>query len=84
VVWLLVNFESPMVGQTPEHARAKWTDQKMAVTDWIIDTDGFQIGRRYALKTAPEAVVIDKNGALAYEGASMTLASCAGTLLCSW
>lgn len=69
VVWLLVDFEPRVVEQTPAKAKQIWADQKMAITDFIIDTDGSQIGRRYLLKAAPEAVVIDQGGRLAYEGA---------------
>lgn len=69
VVWLLINFDSPRVGQTPERARQEWADRKMAITDYIIDTDGSQIGRRYAFKTAPSAIVIARDGTVAYQGA---------------
>ena len=86
VVWLVVDSpdvahgsqwhgwpEPPDVRETPADARRDWADQKMAVTDWIIDWDGShwgtKIGRRYAMKTTPEAFVIDTNGVLAYQGA---------------
>jgi hypothetical protein len=45
----------------------------MAVTDWIIDWDGSnwgtQVGRTYAMRTVPEAFVINRDGELAYQGA---------------
>jgi peroxiredoxin len=69
VVWLLVDFTPRVEGLTPARAKQEWADKKMAVTDYIIDTDGSQIGRKYALKTTPEAVVIAQNGRVAYEGA---------------
>ena len=69
VVWLLINFDVPRMGQTPESARQDWVARKMAVTDYIIDTKGSQIGRRYAFKTAPSAVVIAQDGTVAYQGA---------------
>jgi hypothetical protein len=49
-------------------ARQDWLNKKMAVTGWITDA-GFQIARAYAMRTAPEAFVIDTNGVLAYQGA---------------
>jgi peroxiredoxin len=69
VVWLLVDFTPREEGQTPARAKQEWADKKMAVTDYIIDADGSQIGRRYKLQTTPEAVVIAQNGRLAYVGA---------------
>jgi hypothetical protein len=86
VVWLIVDFPNPVSGsrwhgwpeppevrKTPAQAMQEWADQKMAVTDWVIDWDGShwgtQIGRKYAMKTTPEAFVIDTNGVLAYQGA---------------
>jgi peroxiredoxin len=69
VVWLLIDFTPRVEGQTPARAKQEWADQKMAVTDYIIDTDGSRIGRRYGFKSTPEAVVIDQAGRLAYEGA---------------
>lgn len=73
VVWLLINV-APMGRQAAAVARQDWLDRKMAVTDWIIDNVQSGIARKYALKTAPEAVVIDANGVLAYEGAFDDLA----------
>lgn len=65
--------EPPDVRETPAEARQDWANRKMAVTGWIIDWDGShwgtKIGRRYAMKTTPEAFVIDKDGNLAYQGA---------------
>ena len=69
VVWLLINFDSPRVGQSPERARQEWGERNMVITDYIIDTDGSQIGRKYAFKTAPSAIVIAQNGTIAYQGA---------------
>lgn len=73
VVWLLINVV-PIGRPTPAIARQDWLDRKMAITDWIIDNTQSGIARKYALKTAPEAVVIDANGVLAYEGAYDDLA----------
>jgi peroxiredoxin len=72
VVWLLIDC-APGGQLTPAMARQDWTDKKMAVTDWIIDT-GSQIARAYAMRTAPQAFVIDTNGVLAYQGAMDDLA----------
>jgi peroxiredoxin len=69
VVWLLINFDSPHVGETTEKAKQDWAARKMAITDYIIDPKGSQIGRRYAFKTAPSAVVIAQDGTVAYQGA---------------
>lgn len=67
VVWLLIDC-APGGQLTRAMATQDWTNKKMAVTDWIIDT-GSQIARAYAMRTAPEAFVIDTNGVLAYQGA---------------
>jgi peroxiredoxin len=72
VIWLLIN-EPPLPDQTPAQARQDWAGQKMAVTDWIIDA-GSPIARKYAMKTAPQAFVIDQNGTLVYQGAMDNLA----------
>jgi peroxiredoxin len=69
VVWLLINFDSPHMGETTAKAKQDWSDRKMAITDYIIDTDGLQIGRRYSFKCAPSAVVIAQDGTVAYQGA---------------
>ena len=69
VVWLLINESS----QTPAAAKKDWADRKMAVSDWIVDAD-YEIARTYAMRTAPQAFVIDKNGVLAYQGAMDDLA----------
>jgi peroxiredoxin len=69
VVWLLI-YCAPF---TPAMARQDWINRKMAPTDYIIDT-GHQIARTYAMRTAPEAFVIDTNGVLAYQGAMDDLA----------
>jgi peroxiredoxin len=68
VVWLLINCAPPMAQETPAVAKKEWAEEKMAITDWIIDA-GFQIARAYAMRTAPQAFVIDTNGVLAYQGA---------------
>jgi len=74
-VWLLINFDSPRVGETPTRAKQEWADRKMAVTDYIIDTDGSRIGRKYAFKCAPSAVVIAQDGTVAYQGAVDAIAA---------
>jgi peroxiredoxin len=63
VVWLIIDAR-----ETPAAAKTLWTNQKMTVTDWIVDAD-YQVARTYAMKTAPQMFVIDKNGVLAYQGA---------------
>jgi alkyl hydroperoxide reductase subunit AhpC len=73
VVWLLINSVPPVLQlaspQIQARARQDWTNRKMAITDWIIDDTQSQIARAFAMKTAPEAVIINTNGVLAYEGA---------------
>lgn len=69
VVWLLINETS----EAPAVAKKEWADRKMAVSDWIVDAD-YEIARTYAMRTAPQAFVIDKNGVLAYQGAVDDLA----------
>jgi hypothetical protein len=67
VVWLMINCAPPIQQQTPAKARQDWMNKKMALTDWIIDTG--QIASIYAMRTAPQAFVINTNGVLAYQGA---------------
>ena len=70
VVWLMVNSVNPhnFSHRTPEQARQEWSELKLAATAWIDDASG-DIGRLYGMKTTPHVFVVDKNGALAYEGA---------------
>jgi hypothetical protein len=67
VVWLLINCAPPIQQQTPAKAKQDWINKKMALTDWIIDTG--QVANMYAMRTAPQAFVINTNGVLAYQGA---------------
>ncbi|MGD0813829.1 MAG: redoxin domain-containing protein [Verrucomicrobiota bacterium] len=70
VVWLLINCART----TTAEAMQDRLNKKMAVSDWITDDSQSQIERAFALKTAPEAVVINTNGLLAYIGAMDDLA----------
>jgi len=70
VVWLLVDSVNP---RNPSHrtgaqAQQEWTDLKIAATAWIDDSSG-TIGHLYGMKTTPHVFVVNKDGALAYEGA---------------
>jgi peroxiredoxin len=67
IVWLMINCAPPIQRQTPAKARQDWINKKMALTDWIIDTG--QVASTYAMRTAPQAFVINTNGVLAYQGA---------------
>ena len=70
VVWLLVNSASRHSGsyRNPAAARKEFAAQKIKAAAWLDDNSG-AIGKAYGLKTTPHMVVIDKNGALAYQGA---------------
>ena len=73
VVWLLINCVPSLLQAASPQGPVQWRqdrlDKRMAVTDWITDDSQAQIERAFALKTAPEAVVINTNGVLAYLGA---------------
>jgi peroxiredoxin len=70
VVWLMVNSVNPKHPnyKTPEKARIEWTEQKIAATALIQDSEG-KVGRAYGMKTTPHMFVIDKEGTLVYDGA---------------
>ena len=70
VVWLMVNSVNPKHPnyKTPEKARAEWTEQKIAATTLIQDSEG-KVGKAYGMKTTPHMFVIDKEGTLVYDGA---------------
>ncbi len=70
VVWLLVNSVNPknFSHRTPEQARKEMAAEKMDVTAWIDDGSG-AIGHLYGMETTPHMFVIDKGGALVYDGA---------------
>lgn len=70
VVWLMVNSVNPKnpSHRTPEQARAEWTAEKISATAWIDDGSG-AIGHLYDMKTTPHCFVINKDGALVYDGA---------------
>ncbi len=63
VVWLLID-----PWETPAEAKKIRAEQKMVITDWIVDARA-QIARTYAMRVALQTFVIDKNGVLAYQGA---------------
>jgi len=70
VVWLMVNSVNPNnpSHRTPAQAKQEWTDLKIAATAWIDDSSG-AIGHLYGMRTTPHVFVVDKSGALVYEGA---------------
>jgi peroxiredoxin len=70
VVWLLVNSVNPknFSHRTPEQAKAEIASEKIAANAWIDDSSG-SIGHLYDMKTTPHMFVIDKSGALVYDGA---------------
>jgi peroxiredoxin len=84
VVWLLVDFDAPHLGITPEKARRERAERKMTVTDYILDADGSQIGLRYAFKFAPGAVVIARDGTVAFHGAMSDIAFLARIACQDW
>jgi peroxiredoxin len=70
VVWLIVDSvnKKNFSYRTPEQARKEFADQKMTATAWIDDSSGV-IGHLYDMLTTPHMFVIDKTGALVYDGA---------------
>ena len=70
VVWLLVDSvnKKNFSYRTPEQARKEFADQKMTANAWIDDSSG-AIGHLYGMETTPHMFVIDKTGALVYDGA---------------
>jgi len=70
VVWLIVNSVNPNNAshRTPDQARQEIADKKIVATAWIDDSSG-AVGHLYDMKTTPDMYVIDKNGALVYQGA---------------
>ncbi len=70
IVWLLVNSVNPKNSshRTAEQARKEEADQKMTITAWIDDSSG-AVGKMYDMRTTPHLFVIDKDGALVYDGA---------------
>ena len=70
VVWLIVNSAGPKSPshRSPEAAKKEWADEKIKATAWIDDSSR-ELGRKYGMRTTPHMFVIDKNGALAYQGA---------------
>jgi peroxiredoxin len=69
-VWLLVNSVNPknFSHRSPAEARAEMADKKIVATAWIDDSSGV-IGHLYGMETTPHMFVIDKGGALVYDGA---------------
>ena len=70
VVWLVVNSAHAKSGsyRKPAQAKKEFAAQKMKATAWLDDSSG-TIGKAYGLKTTPHMIVIDSNGAVAYNGA---------------
>jgi peroxiredoxin len=70
VVWLLVNSVNPKHPnyRTAEAAKKEWDEQKLKATAWLDDSSG-EIGRLYGMKTTPHMFIINKDGALVYDGA---------------
>jgi peroxiredoxin len=70
VVWLLVNSVNPKNNshRTPDQAQKEWKDLGINATAWIDDSSG-TIGHLYSMKTTPHCFVVNKNGALVYDGA---------------
>jgi peroxiredoxin len=70
VVWLMVNSVNPNNSshRTAAQAQQEWSDLKIAATAWIDDSSG-AIGHLYDMKTTPHVFVVNKDGALVYEGA---------------
>jgi peroxiredoxin len=70
VVWLLVNSVNPhnFSHRTPTQAQQEWSDLKINATAWIDDSSG-DIGHLYDMKTTPHCFVVNKDGALVYDGA---------------
>jgi hypothetical protein len=70
VVWLMVNSVNPKnpSHRTPAQARAEWAAEKISATAWIDDGSG-TIGHLYDMQTTPHCFVINKDGALVYDGA---------------
>jgi peroxiredoxin len=70
VVWLIVNSVNPknMSHRTPEQAKAEMTEKKITANAWIDDSSG-AIGHLYGMLTTPHMFVINKDGALVYDGA---------------
>jgi peroxiredoxin len=70
VVWLLVNSVTAKnrSHRSAEAAQKEWASEKIAATAWLDDSSG-EIGKAYGMRTTPHMFVIDKQGAVAYEGA---------------
>lgn len=70
VVWLIVNSVNPKNSshRTDADAQKEMSAEKMNVTAWIDDSAG-TIGHLYDMQTTPQMFVINKDGALVYDGA---------------
>jgi peroxiredoxin len=70
VVWLMVNSVNPHNSshRTPAQAQQEWKDLNINATAWIDDSSG-DIGHLYGMKTTPHCFVVNKDGALVYDGA---------------
>jgi peroxiredoxin len=69
MIWLSIDTAAPdKAGYlTPADARARITSTHAKVSAFLFDSDG-QIGRSYGARVTPSFFVVDRNGALAYEG----------------
>ncbi|MCC6953150.1 MAG: redoxin family protein [Deltaproteobacteria bacterium] len=70
IVWLTVNSTHEGHGDyiAPKDVSAALGEWKAQPTGYIADADG-KLGKLFDAKTTPTMVVIDKNGAIAYQGA---------------
>ncbi len=70
VIWLSVisSAEGKQGYVNTEGANKEKRDNKSLATEVLLDTDG-KVGNLYGAKTTPHMYVIDKSGALVYQGA---------------
>ena len=70
VVWLSINSSAPgkQGTLTPETAKQRSTEQKIASTAVLLDSSG-KVGRIYGAKTTPQLFIIDPEGTVIYTGA---------------
>lgn len=71
VVWITVNSSAPGKEghlKDADEAKAALAERKGAQSHYILDHDG-KIGKAFGAKTTPHMYVIDKDGALVYQGA---------------
>ena len=70
IVWLTINSTNSSSSEysNPTESKEKYTEWKAAFTAQLVDADG-KVGKMYGAKTTPHIFIIDKNGAIAYQGA---------------